>query len=43
VEAFNTLRKIWNSKVLSINKIRIFNTNLKAVLLLASETGNNKY
>jgi len=37
--AFNTLRPIWNSRALSIrNKIRIFNTNVKAVLLYGSET-----
>ena len=37
--AFNTLRQIWRSKALSIhNKIRIFNTNVKSVLLYGSET-----
>ncbi|XP_062567574.1 uncharacterized protein LOC134229801 [Saccostrea cucullata] len=37
--AFHTLRQIWNFKALSINsKIRIFNTNVKAVLLYGSET-----
>ena len=37
--AFNTLRQIWNSKALSINtKTRIFNTNVKSVLLYGSET-----
>ncbi|KAK7089318.1 hypothetical protein V1264_024890 [Littorina saxatilis] len=37
--AFNTLRPIWNSKALSLrSKIRIFNTNVKAVLLYGSET-----
>ncbi|KAL6485865.1 hypothetical protein MHYP_G00052570 [Metynnis hypsauchen] len=37
--AFNTLRPIWNSKALSQrSKIRIFNTNVKAVLLYGSET-----
>ena len=36
---FNTLRQIWRSKALSIrNKIRIFNTNMKSVLLYGSET-----
>ncbi|KAL6487922.1 hypothetical protein MHYP_G00045480 [Metynnis hypsauchen] len=37
--AFNTLRPMWNSKALSQrSKIRIFNTNVKAVLLYGSET-----
>ena len=37
--AFNTLRPIWRSTALSLgNKIRIFNTNLKSVLLYGSET-----
>ena len=37
--AFNTLRPIWRSSALSTrNKIRIFNTNVKAVLLYGSET-----
>ena len=37
--AFNTLRPIWNSKALSQrSKVRIFNTNVKAVLLYGSET-----
>ena len=37
--AFNTLRPIWNSSALSLhNKIRIFNTNVKSVLLYGSET-----
>ncbi|XP_068671400.1 uncharacterized protein [Montipora foliosa] len=37
--AFNTLRLIWNSSALSLhNKIRIFNTNVKSVLLYGSET-----
>ena len=37
--AFNTLRPIWNSSALSLhNKIRIFNTNVKCVLLYGSET-----
>ena len=37
--AFNTLRPIWRSTALSIrNKIRIFNTNVKSVLLYGSET-----
>lgn len=36
--AFNTLRPIWNSKALSqCSKIRILNTNVKAVLLYGSE------
>ena len=36
---FTTLRPIWNSKALSLpNKIRIFNTNVKSVLLYGSET-----
>ena len=37
--AFNSLRPIWKSKALSLqSKIRIFNTNVKAVLLYGSET-----
>ena len=37
--AFNTLRPIWNSSALSLhNKISIFNTNVKSVLLYGSET-----
>jgi hypothetical protein len=37
--AFNILRPIWKSSALSLrNKIRIFNTNVKAVLLYGSET-----
>ncbi|VDP37266.1 unnamed protein product [Schistosoma margrebowiei] len=37
--AYLQLRNIWNSKQLSINtKIRIFNTNLKTVLLYGAET-----
>ena len=37
--AFNTLRPVWRSKALSLrNKIRIFNTNVKSVLLYGSET-----
>ncbi len=37
--AFNTLRPIWRSATLSLNnKIRIFNTNVKSVLLYGSET-----
>ncbi|RUS74162.1 hypothetical protein EGW08_018077 [Elysia chlorotica] len=37
--AFNSLRPIWNSSALSIrNKLRIFNTNVKSVLLYVSET-----
>ncbi|RUS88821.1 hypothetical protein EGW08_003451 [Elysia chlorotica] len=38
-QAFITLRQIWKSKTLSIhNKLRIFNTNVKSVLLYGSET-----
>ncbi|RUS68798.1 hypothetical protein EGW08_023439 [Elysia chlorotica] len=37
--AFITLRQIWKSKTLSIHKkLRIFNTNIKSVLLYGSET-----
>ena len=37
--AFNSLKPIWKSSALSIhNKIRIFNTNVKSVLLYGSET-----
>ena len=37
--AFKTLRPIWTSQVLSIEtKLRIFNTNVKLVLLYAFET-----
>ena len=37
--AFLQLKNIWKSKVLSLkNKIRIFNTNVKAVLLYGAET-----
>ncbi|VDO89009.1 unnamed protein product [Schistosoma margrebowiei] len=37
--AFLQLKNIWNSKQLSINiKVRIFNTNVKAVLLYGAET-----
>ncbi|VDO81442.1 unnamed protein product [Schistosoma margrebowiei] len=37
--AFLQLRNIWNSKQLSTNiKVRIFNTNVKAVLLYGAET-----
>ena len=37
--AFLQLKNIWNSDVLSLkNKIRIFNTNVKAVLLYGAET-----
>ena len=37
--AFNTLRPMWNSRALSLkSKVRIFNTNVKAVLLYGSET-----
>ncbi|VDP38398.1 unnamed protein product [Schistosoma margrebowiei] len=33
------MKNIWNSKQLSTNiKVRIFNTNVKAVLLYAAET-----
>ncbi|VDP32286.1 unnamed protein product [Schistosoma margrebowiei] len=36
---FLQLKNIWNSKQLSINiKVRIFNTNVKAVLLYGAET-----
>ena len=39
IHAFNTLRPIWRSNALSLrNKIRIFNTNVKSVLLYGSET-----
>ncbi|KAL8596941.1 hypothetical protein ACOMHN_027887 [Nucella lapillus] len=37
--AFKTLQPIWQSSALSLhNKIRIFNTNVKSVLLYGSET-----
>ena len=37
--AFNSLRPFWRSTALSLNnKIRIFNTNVKSVLLYGSET-----
>ncbi|VDO62686.1 unnamed protein product [Schistosoma margrebowiei] len=37
--AFPQLKNIWNSKQLSTNiKVRIFNTNIKAVLLYGAET-----
>ncbi|VDO74278.1 unnamed protein product [Schistosoma margrebowiei] len=37
--AFLQLKNIWNSKQLSTNiKVRIFNTNVKAVLLYGAET-----
>ncbi|RUS91917.1 hypothetical protein EGW08_000319 [Elysia chlorotica] len=37
--AYNTLKPIWRSTALSVrNKIRIFNTNVKSVLLYGSET-----
>ena len=37
--AFNALRPIWRTKALSMHsKIRIFNSNVKAVLLYGSET-----
>ena len=36
---FNSLRPIWSSQPLSMNnKLRIFNTNVKSVLLYGSET-----
>ncbi|VDP18748.1 unnamed protein product [Schistosoma margrebowiei] len=41
-EAHLQLRNIWNSKQLSTNtKVRIFNTNVKTVLLYAAETRRN--
>ena len=37
--ALNTLRPIWNSPAVSLlNKMRIFNANVKSVLLYGSET-----
>ena len=37
--AFNMLRKVWSSHVISQRtKLRIFNTNVKAILLYGSET-----
>ncbi|VDP39084.1 unnamed protein product [Schistosoma margrebowiei] len=36
--AYLQLRNIWNSKQLSTNKVRIFNTNVKTVLLYGAET-----
>lgn len=37
--AFTTLRPVWNSKTISRKtKLRIFNTNVKSVLLYGSET-----
>ncbi|VDO93299.1 unnamed protein product [Schistosoma margrebowiei] len=37
--AFSQLKNIWNSKQLSTNiKVRIFNANVKAVLLYGAET-----
>ena len=37
--AFHRLKIIWKSNVLSLkNKIRIFNTNVKTVLLYGTET-----
>ncbi|VDP10009.1 unnamed protein product [Schistosoma margrebowiei] len=37
--AFLQLKNIWNSKQISTNiKVRIFNTNVKAVLLYGAET-----
>nr|KAG5706977.1 hypothetical protein BaRGS_019582 [Batillaria attramentaria] len=41
--AFRTLRPIWRSTALSQrNKIRIFNSNVKSVLLYGSETGSHR-
>ncbi|VDP42439.1 unnamed protein product [Schistosoma margrebowiei] len=41
--AFLRLKNIWNSKHLSTNiKVRIFNTNVKAVLLYGAETWRTK-
>ncbi|VDP45256.1 unnamed protein product [Schistosoma margrebowiei] len=41
--AFLQLRNIWNSKQLSTNtKVRIFNTNVKTVLLYGAETWRTK-
>ncbi|VDP48197.1 unnamed protein product [Schistosoma margrebowiei] len=41
--AFLQLKNIWNSKQLSTNiKVRIFNTNVKAVLLYGAETWRTK-
>ncbi|VDP57246.1 unnamed protein product [Schistosoma margrebowiei] len=38
-ETLEDLKNIWNSKQLSTNiKVRIFNTNVKAVLLYGAET-----
>ena len=38
-EVFRHLNNIWNSKQLSVNiKVRIFNTNVKPVLLYGAET-----
>ena len=40
----NTLRQIWKSKAFSVcNKFRIFNTNVKSVLLYGSETWRVTY
>ena len=37
--AFNMLRKVWSSHVISLRtKFKIFNTNVKAILLYGSET-----
>ncbi|VDO71895.1 unnamed protein product [Schistosoma margrebowiei] len=37
--AFLQLKNVWNSKQLSINfKVRVFNTNVKTILLCGSET-----
>ena len=38
-QAFATLRSVWKSRVISLNtKLRIFNSNIKSVLLYGSET-----
>ena len=40
--AFSTLNKVWHSTAYSLQtKLRIFNTNVKAVLLYGCETWNN--
>ncbi len=37
--AFNILKKVWNSRTITTNtKIRIFNSNVKSVLLYGAET-----
>ena len=42
-QVFNTLRQIWRSRVLSVRiKIKLFNTNMKSVLLYGSETWRRK-